>query len=138
MAISGAAVSAIVGAISVAATVASTVIQSESAADAAEFEAEVRQADGIRNAARVRRARRRELAQQRAQLGGSGLEVSGSPLAALVSNAAEYELEARDVERGAAVGSALAKSRARNSRTAGAISGTSQAIGGGLRVAALA
>lgn len=93
----------------------------EADADAAEaaalFNAAVAEREGFAESARRRRLARRELSSQRVAFAKAGVRLEGTPLEVLAQNAAEFELDAVNVEIAARQTAMLDRARAANIQT---------------------
>lgn len=125
-------------------TVGSSVLQArgaraeaESEAQAAEYNRVLSLQQGRAEAARIRRAARRELSSQRVAFAKAGVRIEGSPLELLAQNAAELEADALNAEIGARNTAEIERRRARNLRRAGRRRAASALIGGVTRLGGL-
>ncbi len=109
-------------------------IQQQAGAEAAAARANARlaQREGAQQASSIRREGRRELGRQRTVAGASGVQLEGSPLDLLVSNAAEIEREAVQAEIAARNTARLDRSRASSIERAGKRQGASAILGGAI------
>ena len=106
-----------------------SIIGGISEANALQQQADQQRALGEEEAARSRRDTLRILGQNRANIGGSGLALEGSPLEVLADTAAEGELDALTLifERG--VGAVDLERRASSARTKGFVSAGTSLLG---------
>lgn len=105
---------------------------------AASFNAKQSREQGAAEAARIRRAGRRELARQRLRVGASGVRLEGSPLELIAANAAEVEREAMNAQIAGANNAALDEARGKNAKRAGRVGAASALLSGGLQAAGTA
>lgn len=93
--------------------------QAGAQAGAARYNAGLARAEGSAEAARIRRAGRRELGRQRTLLGASGVRAEGSPLELLAQNAFEIERDAVNAEIAGRNTARLDEAQARSAKRAG-------------------
>ncbi len=108
--------------------------QGEAVARAARWNAQLAENEAKAEEARRRRVSRRLLATQRARIAASGVQIEGSPLELLASNAAELEIEALTARYRGQTTADLERARARTAqRTARKIS-QAELLGGAASV----
>ena len=109
----------------------SQVVGAGESAKASENEARIAETQGLIEERNLRREHQRAIGKQRAQIGASGLELSGSPLEVLLDSVREAEFDALTGRYGTKTQAEAARTRARQAR--GAIPGI--IIGGAAKVA---
>lgn len=112
--------------------------QAGAQAAASRFNAQQSRQQGAAEAARIRRAGRRELSRQRTLVGASGVRLEGSPLDVIAANAAEIEREATEAEIAGRNTAALDEANARNAKRAGRVGAGTALLSGGLQSASTA
>lgn len=104
--------------------------QAEAARAAAQARAKAAKEAGISQERALRKANKLELSAQRLRLGRSGVQVTGSPLEVLASNAAEFEREAIELRLESGRLTALELLNARNAKRAGELAVAATAVRG--------
>lgn len=112
--------------------------QADAQASASRYNAQLARMEGDAEAARIRRAGRRELARQRLRVSASGVQLEGSPLDLIVANAAQIERDAFDASRAGRNTARLDEAQARSAKRAGRTGAGTALLSGGLQSASTA